>query len=537
MKKCTPKQSKLCGRDTCQMCFNRSFASNPRSVYWSVKNDKPAISCFRASDKEYLFVCNVCNHEFSKALSSISSSNKWCPHCGGQRLCNDDACIICYDKSFAATDKSRFWSQKNVMTPRQCFRSTATVCIFDCNICGHEFSASLNTITNNDSWCSFCGGKKLCDDDNCDTCFNKSFSPHIKSKYWSDRNTVSPRQCFKSSNDKFWFKCDCGHEFCAELNKITGLNSWCPYCSSPPQELCNDEECASCFDKSFAKIEKSQYWSKKNVKRPRECLKASNKKYWFDCILCKHEFFMALSSISSNGQWCQFCSNQQLCDNEECVTCLNKSFASTERSKYWSKKNIKNPRQCFKSSRSKYLFDCDKCGHEFAASLDNITGKNRWCSHCVNKTECKLLTQLKQDYNVETQKRFDWCRNNATGLSLPFDFVIPEYKIIIELDGAQHFRQVAKWKSPNEQQRIDHYKMDKAILYGYTIIRILQEDVFENKYDWWTELQKHIHVHSKPTRIYLCKNNEYDCYILEKEKIIEITDDDTRTINDFLDSL
>lgn len=55
---------------------------------------------------------------------------------------------------------------------------------------------------------------------------------------------------------------------------------------------------------------------------------------------------------------------------------------------------------------------------------------------------------------------------------LPYDFVI--HKIIIELDGLQHFQQVGNWKSPTENLIRDKYKEDCANNNGYSIIRILQ---------------------------------------------------------------
>ncbi len=45
------------------------------------------------------------------------------------------------------------------------------------------------------------------------------------------------------------------------------------------------------------------------------------------------------------------CNSKRLCTNEECQTCFENSFASHEKSKYWSEKN---PRQVFKSSGNKY---------------------------------------------------------------------------------------------------------------------------------------------------------------------------------------
>ena len=47
---------------------------------------------------------------------------------------------------------------------------------------------------------------------------------------------------------------------------------------------------------------------------------------------------------------------------------------------------------------------------------------------------------------------------------------------------------------------------------GFSIIRILQNDVFKNKYDWLDELSNNIEKISKENivqNIYMCKNNEY----------------------------
>ena len=47
---------------------------------------------------------------------------------------------------------------------------------------------------------------------------------------------------------------------------------------------------------------------------------------------------------------------------------------------------------------------------------------------------------------------------------------------------------------------------------GFSIIRILQKDVYKNKYDWFNELQNNIVKITNEERvqnIYMCKNNEY----------------------------
>ena len=214
---------------------------------------------------------------------------------------------------------------------------------------------------------------KLCENDECQLCFEKSFASHTNAKFWSDKNILQPRQVFKSTHIKYWFKC-C-HEFDAPLNHVN-KNRWCPYCSN--KKLCN-ENCQKCFNKSFASHEKAQFWSNINELTARQVFKNSNKLYLFNCV-CMHEFEITCNTISSIGVWCAYCANKKLCDDQNCQQCWRKSFANHEKAKYWSNKNLFTPRQLFKSSGKKILFNC--C-HEFQSTLHSIN-KGTWCPYCCN---------------------------------------------------------------------------------------------------------------------------------------------------------
>jgi len=111
----------------------------------------------------------------------------------------------------------------------------------------------------------------------------------------------------------------------------------------------------------------------------------------------------------------------------------------------------------------------------------------------------------------------EWCKNHLTGRCLPFDFVLYDRKIIIELDGPQHFVQVRNWRDPKFQFETDQYKQQCANEHGYSIIRLLQEDVWYDRYDWYSELISAIREleHNGSIRnIYLCKNQEYEKFII-----------------------
>ena len=121
-------------------------------------------------------------------------------------------------------------------------------------------------------------------------------------------------------------------------------------------------------------------------------------------------------------------------------------------------------------------------------------------------TERKLQTWLESRYGgskcVLTQVKFNWCRSDTTNKHLPFDFVLLNYNIIIELDGDQHFKQVKDWRSPEQTLKYDRFKAAMALTYGYTLIRVLQMDVYKDSNNWEYYLTESIKKYSTPMVIY-----------------------------------
>jgi len=417
--------------------------------------------------------------------------------------------IIPFEKSFASHEKAKYWSDKNLLKPNEVTLNSHKKFWFNCD-CGHIIEQRLSHISRG-SWCPYCCNPpiKLCDKDDCNSCLEKSFASNNKAQYWNNKNELKPRQVFNNSNIKFWFNCNCGHEIYINLANINA-GYWCSYCSKPPKKLCNNTDCKLCLEKSFASHDKSQFWSSKNNENPINILKGTHKKYIFNCI-CGHDFISSIVNIVTKNTWCNYCSNKILCNKEDCKICFEKSFASQDKVKYWSNKNKSKPRDIFASSGKKYWFICDK-KHEFESQLRNVVQGN-WCPFCINKTEQILFDKLQPIYNnLQQQYKVDWCKNITY---LPFDFVLEEQKIIIELDGRQHFEQVRNWNNPDKTQERDKYKMKQANNNGYSVIRLLQEDVFYNTYQWLEELKTNIDkiiADSKIQNIFMCQDDEYKIF-------------------------
>jgi len=389
--------------------FEKSFASHPKSAFWSDKNTLKPTQVNKGSHHKFWFDCNKCLHSFEcSSLKHVTNADMWCSYCSSppRKLCDDENCTICYEKSFASHPKSEFWSKKNTINPRQVFKSSSKVIIFDC-ICGHDFKSPIDRIYTG-SWCPYCSSppRKLCNDEKCTKCYEKSFASHPKSAFWSDTNVLKPRQVFAVSAKNYKFDCsNCGHEI-TKSPAVIKNGTWCLYCCDPRQELCKDENCTKCYENSFASHSKSAFWSKKNTVSPRQVLNGSNKMYLFDCD-CGHEIKKAICDVT-NDHWCKYCCrNPSLCEDEECNICFEKSFASHEFSKYWSLENERSPREVCKVSGKEYLFICVK-GHRFSKVIANITKGLQECSVCAitkrySMKACNWLDFIAGYYNIDIQ--------------------------------------------------------------------------------------------------------------------------------------
>lgn len=63
----------------------------------------------------------------------------------------------------------------------------------------------------------------------------------------------------------------------------------------------------------------------------------------------------------------------------------------------------------------------------------------------------------------------------------------------------------------------DKYKINCANENGFSVIRLLQIDILKDKFDWFEELKASISKiinEQKIQNVFICKNNEYDQFIV-----------------------
>lgn len=227
----------------------------------------------------------------------------------------------------------------------------------------------------------------------------------------------------------------------------------------------------------------------------------------------KHGIFKQAPYLHVKGHGCPKCARERI--NADKKSKYSKSFIEKAKQIHvdlydYSKVDYEYSNKCVE-------IICKKHGSFFKTPDNHIHVKHpQGCPVCANKTENKLYKSIVQFYpNIQTQFKQEWCKKIK---ALPFDFCIPEHNIIIELDGPQHFIQISNWDSPEEQLKNDKYKEKCANDNGYSTIRVLQKDVYNDTYEWLQELRdsieeikKHQIVHGDEIlNIYLGK--EYDKY-------------------------
>lgn len=125
-----------------------------------------------------------------------------------------------------------------------------------------------------------------------------------------------------------------------------------------------------------------------------------------------------------------------------CCDCgCNKKLTIELARDFFSKAGCKLLETVYINANTVMRYICN-CGNESSISYNSFKSGHR-CSMCKNKTERIVKDFLEEQYsNIISQPKFEWCKNKKC---LPFDFLIDHLKILIEVDGRQHFKQVSKW--------------------------------------------------------------------------------------------
>lgn len=157
--------------------------------------------------------------------------------------------------------------------------------------------------------------------------------------------------------------------------------------------------------------------------------KNNNTKLYFKCF-CGETF---------KTSWAEFKYANKRC----CNKCSNLHRETIESVKVFIYENTKLEllSEIYTTLHSKLKLKCE-CGKEFYATYREIRDRNvRSCSECrgYKSTLEMYVEEVLGRNNIDyiSQYKYDDCKNIN---KLPFDYYLPKYNLLIEIDGQQHFK-------------------------------------------------------------------------------------------------
>ena len=291
-----------------------------------------------------------------------------------------------------------------------------------CNVCGDVREVQAKSLLS-DGGCRYCailelGKKKRKTHDE----FMKEMSAKLPN--------IEVLSEYKTRIDKMTFKCKIdGTIWEASPNAILAEEIGCPVCWKKARGHKDYEGFMQDINKKFPKI---QSLSK---------FKNASDKGKFKCLECDYEWEAVPSYLINRAKYgCPRCCGKARVSEEEMIARVKETNPRVE---YISGYTFMGERATFK---------CKLCGNVWDTRIYSIlTGCG--CPKCnMSHAEIRIEKYLKSaNVNFEEQKVFEDCKNIKV---LPFDFYLPDYRILVEAQGMQHYEPVEYFGGEKRFKRI-----------------------------------------------------------------------------------
>lgn len=112
-------------------------------------------------------------------------------------------------------------------------------------------------------------------------------------------------------------------------------------------------------------------------------------------------------------------------------------------------------------SNKKIKLKCPDCGYKKNIVLNNLSNRGFICPICGDGISIpeKFMANLLKELNIsfEIQYMPKWSQNKR------YDFYLPDYNIIIETHGGQHYKNTGRGRSLEKEQKNDRFKKKIAL--------------------------------------------------------------------------
>lgn len=351
--------------------------------------------------------------------------------------------------------------------------------------CGHEWEASVYSRAKNGTGCPYCSGNAVLQG------FNDlaTKAPDLASEWHPSKNgALLPQRVSANSHKRIWWKCSQGHEWIAQVKARYRDKSGCPYCTGVrPIKGLNDLASIN------PRLAAEWHPTKNGTLSPSDVLPFSNKKAWWLCPACHHEW-MAVIGSRSTGCGCPKC-GAEAAHKAKSTPKPDQSLAEVRPDLVgeWDEENNElTPFDVTYGSTRKVWWKC-RFGHRWQATPNNRTAEDSGCPICSSEMKTSFPEQAVYFYLSRDCKSTVSSRQiveTAQG-AYEIDAWIPEMKIGIEYDGVYWHKNSRKKDAAKNLalagDGITLYRIreaDKNELSGNTINYCFSNDVSQENLSW-----------------------------------------------------
>lgn len=298
--------------------------------------------------------------------------------------------------------------------------------------------------------------------------------------YWSTKNNVDPFLIPKGTAKKYYIKCQKNRE---HSDYLTTMNNFIngnrrPYCNS---KIIYYKDSFGYWAENNIDNFKNKYWDLSNHVDYYELSTQTKQKIK---IKCQEKTYHGVYEISCDnfykGRRCPYCAGKKTHKYDSF------GYKYPDLLKFW-KYEMGSPYEILPMSNKKVTFNCEKHG-DFTMIMCDFTESYYHCPKCAEDSKISSYEQMVQNYlndkNIKFLTEYD-CNispiNPKTGRMLPYDNELIDYKIIIEVNGAQHYQNKTIWFGKTEEEQKyhfeyqkwkDQYKKEYAIKKGYKFLEL-----------------------------------------------------------------
>lgn len=195
---------------------------------------------------------------------------------------------------------------------------------------------------------------------------------------------------------------------------------------------------SNCLANKNPELAKEWHSTKNGDLTPHNITSGSEKRVWWKCSKNPNHEWEATVYNRSNGYNCPYCAGQLPSKD------YNLLFCHPDICEEWDyNKNNKRPEEYTPKSGKLVWWICSVCGESWKARIAGRTCENKGCSICNLSKGEKVIKEYLTSNNIDNieQKKFP----NLLGLNnrqLSYDFYLPQYNLLIEYQGEQHYRPI-----------------------------------------------------------------------------------------------